>query len=66
VDSTLLVVISGPVASGKSSAAHTLATGFRANGRSAAVIDLDLLYQMIDDGQPMDNPSSWPQSVVAN
>jgi len=66
VDSTLLVVISGPIASAKSSAAHTLAAGFRANGRSAAVIDLDLLNQMIDDGQPMDNPISWRRSMVAN
>jgi lactoylglutathione lyase len=62
MDSRLLVVLSGPIASGKSSAAEALAVGFRATGRSAAAVDLDLLYKMIDAGQPMDNPSSWRQA----
>jgi len=62
MDSRLLVVISGPIASGKSSAAEALAAGSRATGRSAASVDLDLLYKMIDAGQPMDNPSSWRQA----
>ncbi len=49
----LLVVLSGPIASGRSSAAHALAVGFRAKGRRATAIDLDLLYKMIDHGHPM-------------
>jgi Mrp family chromosome partitioning ATPase len=62
MDSKLLVVLSGPIASGKSSAAHALAAGFRAKGRRAAAIDLDLLYKMIDHSQPMGNPTSWRQA----
>jgi adenylylsulfate kinase-like enzyme len=62
MDSRLLVVLSGPIASGKSSAAEELAARFRATGRSAAAVDLDLLYKMIDAGQPMDNPRSWRQA----
>jgi len=62
MDARRLIVLSGPIASGKSSAAEALAASFRATGRSAAAVDLDLLYKMIDAGQPMDNPSSWRQA----
>ena len=50
---TRLVVISGPIASGKSTTAHELANRARAEGRSAAVVDLDRVYMMLDDASPM-------------
>jgi predicted kinase len=59
VDSLLLIVLSGPIASGKSSVARALAAGLRAQRRAAAVVDLDLLYTMLDEAQPMDNPVAW-------
>jgi len=36
-----LLIISGPIASGKSTVAQLLATEFRASGHTAAVVDLD-------------------------
>jgi chloramphenicol 3-O-phosphotransferase len=44
----LLVVVNGPIASGKSTVARALGRELRARGRRAAVIDLDLLYDMLD------------------
>src|SRR5437899_13085372 len=51
-----LLVISGPIAAGKSTVASALAT-FRKSGRSVAVVDLDRLYMMLDDPAPMSDPS---------
>ena len=52
-----LLVISGPIAAGKSTVASALATAFRESGRSAAVVDLDRLYMMLDDRPPMSEPA---------
>ena len=62
ITETQLVVISGPIGSGKSSVAQLLAVRARAEGRSAAVVELDRLYLMLDDASPMDNPSLWSQA----
>src|SRR5206468_7644433 len=56
---TQLVVISGPIGSGKSSTAQRLAARARDERRTAAVVDLDLLYMMLDDASPMSNASVW-------
>src|SRR5438552_11675898 len=56
----MLIVITGTVASGKSSIARRLADEFGDHGLAAAVIDVDLVYEMV--GQPglrKDNPSTW-------
>jgi len=45
-----IVVISGAVGSGKSSSALTMAEILRLNGRSPAVIDLDLVYMAARPG----------------
>jgi lactoylglutathione lyase len=51
-----LLVISGPIAAGKSALAAALASAFRDNGRAAAVVDLDRIYMMFDDRPPMSDP----------
>ena len=52
-DPSKLLVISGPIAAGKSTVAAALATVFRHSGRTAAVVDLDRIYMMFDDRPPM-------------
>jgi len=52
-----LLVISGPIAAGKSTVASALAATFRKSGRSVAVVDLDRLYMMLDDRPPVSDPS---------
>jgi len=59
VGTTAVLVISGPIASGKSSAANAMATQVRSAGRTAAVVDLDRLYMMLDDASHMDDDSVW-------
>ena len=54
-----MLVISGPIASGKSSAASAVAADVRRGGRTAAVVDLDRLYMMLDDASPMDDDAVW-------
>ena len=51
-----LVVISGPIAAGKSTVASALAAAFRDSGRTATVVDLDRIYMMFDDRPPMTDP----------
>jgi uridine kinase len=48
-----LLVISGPIASGKSTAAQLLARRSRGSGRPATAVDLDCLYLMLEDTSPM-------------
>jgi adenylylsulfate kinase-like enzyme len=51
-----LLVISGPIAAGKSTVASALAAAFRDSGRTATVVDLDRIYMMFDDCPPMTDP----------
>ena len=53
-----LIVINGPIGAGKSTVARTLANDIRLRKRSAAVIDLDLLYLMMSD-KPMGDENAW-------
>jgi len=45
----VLIGISGPIASGKSAIAGAVGNELRRGGKRTAVIDLDLLYDMLDD-----------------
>jgi adenylylsulfate kinase-like enzyme len=54
-----LLIISGPIASGKSTVAQLVATESRASGHTVAVVDLDRLYMMLDHRSPMDDPRTW-------
>jgi predicted kinase len=57
-----LLVISGPIAAGKSTVAAALATAFRDSGRTAAVVDLDRIYMMFDNRPPMTDPRTSRQA----
>jgi adenylylsulfate kinase-like enzyme len=59
-DSAVVIVINGPIASGKSSVARAVALEFEGRGQSAACIDLDLVDEML--GNPLarkDYDSKW-------
>jgi predicted enzyme related to lactoylglutathione lyase/chloramphenicol 3-O-phosphotransferase len=51
-----LLIISGPIASGKSTVSQALAAEFRASRSSAAVVELDRAYMMLDDSPLMSDP----------
>jgi adenylylsulfate kinase-like enzyme len=56
----LLIVISGPIASGKSAVARAVAEEFEQRGRSAATIDLDVVYEMLEHSTGRkDNDAKW-------
>jgi len=59
VSAPRLLVISGPIASGKSTVAGVLAAELRADGHGAMVVDLDRMYMMLDDTSPMDDSNTW-------
>ena len=48
-----VLIISGPIASGKSTAAYGLAAESRASGATAAVVELDRMYMMLHDSSLM-------------
>ncbi len=55
----MLIVITGPIASGKSTLARALFHELVAADVSAAVIDLDLLEDMLTADEPTADPASW-------
>jgi shikimate kinase len=63
----LVTVISGPIASGKSSLSRAAATRLEETGETkAAVIDLDVVYEMLDpqgrSGRPKSDERLWSQA----
>jgi len=59
----VLIVISGPIASWKSATARALAREMERRGRSAAAIDLDLVYEMLEhDGARKDDDAKWTRA----
>jgi shikimate kinase len=56
-----VVVISGPIASGKSTLGRAVAARLQeTEGLEGAVIDLDLVYEMLDpQGRPKADPVTW-------
>jgi adenylylsulfate kinase-like enzyme len=59
-----VVVISGPIASGKSALSRAVATQLEEeHGAPAAVVDLDLVYEMLDvRSRPKDDERLWAQA----
>ena len=56
----MLIVIGGPIASGKSTAARALAQEFERRGLTAAAVDLDVVYDMLEpNGAPKDQALKW-------
>jgi chloramphenicol 3-O-phosphotransferase len=59
----MLVVVSGPIASGKSSLARAVACEFGKRGQKAAAVDLDLIYEMLDPARaPKTDLARWTQA----
>jgi adenylylsulfate kinase-like enzyme len=59
----LVVVITGPIASGKSTLGRAVAEEFKAVGTQAAVIDLDLMYEMLDPSRAAKtDETKWTQA----
>jgi adenylylsulfate kinase-like enzyme len=57
---SVLVVITGPIASGKSTLARAVARELEAHGVNAATVDLDLVYELFDPtGAPKTDPAKW-------
>ncbi len=44
----MLLVVTGPMASGKSTLARAVACELERRGAKAAAVDLDLVYEMLD------------------
>jgi shikimate kinase len=56
----MVIVICGPIASGKSTVARALAQLFERQGLAAATIDLDLVYEMLQtDGSAKTSRATW-------
>jgi adenylylsulfate kinase-like enzyme len=61
----MVIVISGPIAAGKSAAARALAREVERRGKTAAAIDLDLVYEMLEhDGARKDDETKWTRARV--
>jgi len=59
----VLLVITGPIASGKSTLARAVAHDFELRGRQAAAVDLDLTYEMLDPVRaPKTDQAKWTQA----
>jgi shikimate kinase len=58
---SVLIVISGPIASGKSTVARVLARQIERSGRRVAVIDLDLVHETVirSPGTATDRDLAW-------
>jgi len=59
-------VISGPIGSGKSTVASALARECKRRGATAAVIDLDVVYEMLEpDAAPKNDDETWKRARAA-
>jgi adenylylsulfate kinase-like enzyme len=59
----MLLVITGPIASGKSSLARAVACEFGKRGQRAAAVDLDLIYEMLDPARaPKTDAARWAEA----
>ena len=56
----MLVVVTGQIASGKSTVACGVARELQQDGTNAAVVDLDVIYEMLDPARdPKVNQAKW-------
>jgi predicted kinase len=62
-DVVVLVVVTGQIASGKSTLACAVARDLERDGASVAVVDLDLIYEMLDPRRgPKVSQAKWTQA----
>jgi len=55
----MVLVLCGPIASGKSTLARAVARLLEQRGADAAAIDLDLVYEFFDQGSSKADPRTW-------
>ena len=58
----MLIVITGPIASGKSTVARALHRELEGRGVTSAVVDLDVLEDMVTGDGPKADPASWTRA----
>jgi hypothetical protein len=59
----IVVVITGPIASGKSTLSRAVAVELADRGSDSAVVDLDLVYEMFDPGRgPKTDEARWREA----
>jgi shikimate kinase len=59
----IVVVITGPIASGKSTLGRAIAAELASRGLDSAVVDLDLVYEMLDpSGGPKTDEARWMEA----
>lgn len=59
----VLAVVSGPIASGKSTVTRSLAQELERRGETVAAIDIDIVYEMLEHTSgPKDDPSKWSRA----
>jgi shikimate kinase len=62
-NAVVLIVITGPIASGKSSVARSLAVEAERRGTDTAAIDMDIVYDMLEQrGGRKDDSSKWART----
>jgi predicted kinase len=62
----VLIVISGPIASGKSTVARALARECERRGKTVAAIDLDVMYDTLEhNGARKDDDQKWNRARLA-
>lgn len=63
----MIIIITGPIASGKSAVARSLALEVERRGRAAAAIDMDLVYEMLEQpGVRKDDAAKWARTRRAS
>lgn len=56
----MIVVVTGPIASGKTTLVQALARELRTSGRTAATLDRDEVYELLEErGKTAGNPETW-------
>jgi adenylylsulfate kinase-like enzyme len=56
----VLIVLTGPIASGKSTVARAVSREFERHGTATATVDLDIVYDMLEhDGARKDDDELW-------
>src|SRR5437879_13899586 len=59
----IVAVITGPIASGKSTLGRAVAVELARRGSDSAVVDLDLVYEMLDPSRgPKTDDASWREA----
>ncbi len=62
-ETEVIVLVGGPIASGKTTVSHAAASELRSRGFSAAVVDVDVVYEMLEPrGRSPGKPVLWSRA----